>query len=101
MRQAGGIHRYAEVMLSIENSLGDLAFSWQVSQEQIPDIFKASVYNAVKRCFEVNGSLDGFASSGLLVRILDGEFHETDSNEGSFMIATFMAISNALASRNA
>lgn len=43
MRQAGGIHRYGEVMLSIENSLGDLAFSWQVSQEQIP-IFSKRPY---------------------------------------------------------
>ena len=99
VRQSGGLHRYGHVVLSVDNSPGaDLTFAWQVLPTQIPDVFKEAIYRGVRRSFDVGAQFDGVSSDGLLVRVVDGSFHETDSNEGSFEIAATQAFLKALKS---
>ena len=99
VRQSGGLHRYGHVILSVEASSGaDLSFAWEVLPEQIPDMFKDAVYRGVRRLFEADAQLDGYSPDGLLVRVVAGSFHQTDSNEGSFEMASMQAFEKALRS---
>lgn len=99
VRQSGGHHRYGHVVLSIEASPGAaLSFVWEVLPEQIPDMFKDAVYRGVRRSFDAGARFGGYSPDGLLVRVVAGSFHETDSNEGSFEMASMKALANALMS---
>ncbi|MGJ7501327.1 hypothetical protein ACSFA3_24235 [Variovorax sp. RHLX14] len=99
VRQSGGLHRYGHVVLSVEASSGaNLSFNWEVLPEQIPDMFKDAVYRGVRRSFEADAQFDGYSPDGLLVRVVAGSFHQTDSNEGSFEMASMQAFSKALTS---
>jgi elongation factor G len=101
VRQSGGLHRYGHVVLSVETSPSTaLLFDWQVLPVQIPDVFREAIFRGVRRSFKDGAQFDGVSSDGLLVRVVGGSFHETDSNEGSFEIAAMQAFSKALASRN-
>lgn len=99
VRQSGGLHRYGHVVLSVEASSGaELSFAWEVLPEQIPDMFKDAVYRGVRRSFEADATFDGYSPEGLLVRVVDGSFHQSDSNEGSFEMASMQAFAKALTS---
>lgn len=100
IRQAG-FPRFGHVLLSVEPSSKEgLAFRWDVLPEQIPEIFREAVYTGVRRSFEPGAQFGEYASDGLLVRVIGGSFHETDSNEGSFEIASMQAFARALTSGN-
>jgi hypothetical protein len=87
-------------LLSVEPSYKDgLSFQWDVLPEQIPEIFREAIYRGVSRSFEPEAQFGEFAPDGLLVRVIGGSFHETDSNEGSFEIASMQAFAHALMSR--
>src|SRR5690349_6443102 len=96
VRQAGGLHRYGHVVLIVESAPAELSFSWEVFAEQIPDMFKDAVYRGVSRSFEPGGLFGSYISHGLRVRVVDGSWHETDSNEGSFEIASALALKDAI-----
>lgn len=66
MRQSDGLQRYARVVLSVEASSGpEPSFTWDVSPEQIPDIFKDAVYLGVRQSFEADAQFDGYSPEGL------------------------------------
>ena len=96
VRQAGGMHRYGHVILLIEPTQAALSLSWEVSREQIPEAFKAAVYRGIKAQFQSGARLSNYSTNGLLIRIVDGSSHYTDSNEGSFEIAASLALLSAL-----
>ncbi|CAN7261425.1 hypothetical protein LJR129_001165 [Acidovorax sp. LjRoot129] len=99
VRQSGGLHRYGHVVLSIEAAPGaDLSFIWEVLPDQIPDMFRDAVYRGVRRSFEADAHFGGYSPDGLLIRVVAGSFHETDSNEGSFEMASMEALARALMS---
>lgn len=100
VRQNGGLHRYGHVVLLLEHALTGLSFSWEVSEKQIPAIFKEAIYRGVRCSFWPGEKFENYIPDGLLVRIVDGSSHENDSNEGSFEIASALAISMALASED-
>jgi translation elongation factor EF-G len=90
------MHRYGHVILSVEPTQTALSLSWEVSHKQIPEAFKAAVYRGVKAQFQSGGRLSKYNTNGLLIRIVDGSSHDTDSNEGSFEIAASFALLSAL-----
>lgn len=92
-----GFPRFGHVSLSVEPSSEDgLSFRWDVVPEQIPEMFREAVYKGVTRSFEPGAQFGEYAPDGLLVRVIGGSFHETDSNEGSFEIASMQAFAHAL-----
>ncbi|MRW92024.1 hypothetical protein GJ699_18685 [Duganella sp. FT80W] len=96
VRQSGGLHRYGQVVLIVESAPAELSFSWEVTARQIPELFKDAVYRGVSRSFEPGAMFGSYVSDGLRVRIIDGSYHEQDSNEGSFEIAATLALKDAL-----
>ena len=96
VRQAGGMHRYGHVILSVEPVQSSLLLAWEVSAAQIPDEFKEAVFRGIKAQFLPGARFDSYTADGLRIRIVDGSSHQTDSNEGSFEIASSLALLNAL-----
>lgn len=97
VRQSGGLHRYGHVVLVVETSADtDLSFAWEVLPEQIPGMFKDAVYRGVRRSFEPDAQFAGYSPDGLLVRVVAGSFHQIDSNEGSFEMASMQAFAKAV-----
>jgi hypothetical protein len=86
------------VVLSVEPSSGSgLSFQWEVSPEQIPEMFRDAVRRAVSRMFEPGAKFAQYEPDGILIRVVGGSSHDTDSNEGSFEIAAMEAFVMALA----
>lgn len=93
-----GFPRFGHVVLSVEPSFGSgLSFQWEVSQEQIPEMFRGSIQMGVSRTFEPGARFAQYEPDGILIRVVGGSCHETDSNEGSFEIAAMEAFVMALA----
>ncbi|MGK5003278.1 hypothetical protein [Janthinobacterium sp. LB2P70] len=96
VRQAGGMHRYGHVILSVEPAQTALSFAWEVSPTRIPEEFKAAVYRGIKAQFQPHARFGTYSTEGLLIRIVGGSSHAIDSNEGSFEIAASLALLGAL-----
>lgn len=96
VRQAGGMHRYGHVILSIEPVQTSLSLSWEVSPELIPEIFKNAAFRGIEAQFRPGAQFEQYTTDGLRIRIVDGSSHQTDSNEASFEIASSLALLNAL-----
>ncbi|MCC7705141.1 hypothetical protein IGS59_23125 [Janthinobacterium sp. GW460P] len=96
VRQAGGMHRYGHVVLSVEQAQAALSVTWEVSPTRIPEEFKAAVYRGIEAQFQPHARFGTYSTEGLLIRIVDGSSHAIDSNEGSFEIAASLALLRAL-----
>ena len=96
VRQAGGMHRYGHVILSVEQVHTALSFAWEVSPAQIPEEFRAAVCRGICAQFEPHARFGTYSTDGLLIRIVDGSSDSVDSNEGSFEIAASLALLSAL-----
>lgn len=96
VRQAGGMHRYGHVILTVEPAQTALSFTWEVSPTRIPEEFKAAVYRGIEAQFQPHARFGTYSTKGLLFRIVDGSSHAIDSNEGSFEIAASLALLKAL-----
>ena len=102
VRQAGSPGRYGHVVLLLEPAASaGLSFSWEVPRDQIPEMFEPSVCEGVRRWFVPGARFHGWACENTLVRIVGGSFHDTDSNEVSYMMAAAEAFSNAVAQAQA
>jgi elongation factor G len=101
IRQSGPIGRFGHVVLIVEQSSSErLEFSWQVPASAIPAMFQSAVVRGVTRLFEPGAKLAEFSPSSLHVRVVGGTFHPTDSNEGSYEVASANAFINAVSSRS-
>ena len=87
-RQTGGKGKYARVVLSVEpNDVGaGYEFLNKTVGGSIPKEFIKPVEEGVRAAL-TNGVLAGFPVVDVKVMVLDGAFHEVDSDEISFKIA--------------
>ena len=93
VRQAGPPGRYGHVVLTLQrDSKSGIHFSWEVCPDEIPEYFRDAVQKGVAEA----PLLERLRAEGVLVRILGGSSHPTDSNEGSYVIAAYMAAKAAL-----
>jgi len=97
IKQSGPIGRFAHVILIVESTFGSrIEFSWAAPQSSIPPEFRGSVERGVQRLFKDDARFTGFSPVGLLVRVVGGTFHPTDSNEISFELAASAAFIDAV-----
>ena len=94
IRQTGGAGHYAVVKLSIEPSPDGNQVVNEIKHGAIPGEFIPSIEQGIKESFE-SGVLAGYKAIDLKVTILDGAFHEEDSNGVDFKVATGMAFRDA------
>jgi elongation factor G len=98
VRQSGGRGQYGHVWIEFEPGEEGSGFVFEnkivggvVPREYIPAV-QAGIEESMK-----NGMLAGFPLLDLKARIVDGSYHDVDSNEMAFKIAGSMALKNAKA----
>ncbi|MDM5318383.1 elongation factor G [Fictibacillus sp. b24] len=98
VRQSGGRGQYGHVWVEFEPGEEGSGFVFEnkivggaVPREYIPAV-QAGIEESMK-----NGMLAGFPLLDLKARIVDGSYHDVDSNEMAFKIAGSMALKNAKA----
>jgi len=96
VRQTGGHGQYAHVVLEVEptDPGGGLLFENKIVGGIIPREFIPAVEKGVREGME-SGVLAGYPLIDILVRLVDGGYHEVDSSEIAFKIAGSMAIKDA------
>lgn len=96
IKQTGGRGQYGHVFLSVEPSepgVG-LEFVNKIVGGTIPREYIPAVEKGVKERME-SGVLAGYQLRDIRVTVLDGSYHEVDSNEMAFKIAASMAFEGA------
>ena len=93
IRQSGGRGQYGHCVLQIEPQTMGKGFEFinDVKQGRIPREFIPAVEKGVREALD-GGALAGYPIVDIKVTLLDGSYHEVDSNEMAFKIAGAMAL---------
>jgi elongation factor G len=96
IKQTGGRGQYGHVVLTVEPSEPGkgLEFVNKVVGGAIPKEYIPAIEKGVKERME-NGVIAGFPLRDIKVTVIDGSYHEVDSNEMAFKIAASMGFSDA------
>ena len=97
VRQSGGRGQYGHVVINLEPAEKGLGFVFEdkIVGGAIPREYIGSVEAGVKGALE-NGVLAGYPVVDVRVELVDGSFHEVDSNEIAFRVAGSMALKAAI-----
>ena len=95
-KQSGGHGQFAEVYLKIEPNEAGFEFANAVVGGAIPKNFIPAVEKGVVEAME-RGPLAGCVVEKMKVTVYDGKFHDVDSSEMAFKIASRMAFRDAMA----
>jgi elongation factor G len=93
IRQSGGRGQYGHCVIEIEPQPMNKGFEFvnDISQGRIPREFIPAIEKGVREALD-GGALAGFPIVDIKVTLIDGSFHEVDSNEMAFKIAGAMAL---------
>jgi elongation factor G len=93
IRQSGGRGQYGHCILVIEPQPMNKGFEFvnDVKQGRIPREFIPAVEKGVREALD-GGALAGYPLVDIKVTLIDGSFHEVDSNEMAFKICGAMAL---------
>jgi len=96
IKQTGGRGQYGHVVLTVEPSeMGKgLEFVNKIVGGAIPKEYIPAIEKGVKERME-NGVIAGYPLRDIKVTVIDGSYHEVDSNEMAFKIAGSMGFSDA------
>jgi elongation factor G len=96
VRQSGGRGQYGHVYISVEpNEPGKgYEFENKTVGGSIPKEYIPAVDEGIKEALE-GGVVAGYPMVDVKVELIDGSYHDVDSNEGAFKIAGSMAIREA------
>ncbi len=97
VKQTGGHGQYGHVVLSLtplERGSGSV-FETKIVGGVIPKEYIPAVEKGVKEAVE-SGVLAGYPVVDLNVKLVDGSFHEVDSNEMAFKMAAIMCMREGL-----
>jgi valyl-tRNA synthetase len=96
IRQVGGTGNYAHVRLCISpNATGKgFAFSNETASEVLPEIFIPPIREGIQEAMR-DGVVEGHPLVDVKVTLVDGSYHEQDSNEIAFRIAASIAFKEA------
>lgn len=97
IKQFGGRGHYGHVLLQIEPGKrgSGFVFKDETKGEVIPKEFIPAVEAGVREALE-SGVLSGYPVIDIKVSLIGGSFHEVDSSEMAFKMASFQAIKEGL-----
>ncbi|CAN5882491.1 elongation factor G [soil metagenome] len=100
VRQTGGRGQYGHAVINAEhNDDQGYEFDNKIVGGVIPREYIPSVDKGIKEALD-NGVVAGYPVVDVKVELVDGSFHEVDSNEMAFHIAGSMAIQEAMKRAN-
>jgi elongation factor G len=96
VRQSGGKGQYGHVVLVVEpNEMGKgYAFENEIKGGAVPKEYIKPIEAGIVGAMET-GVLAGFPMVDMKVTLIDGSYHEVDSNEMAFKIASSMCLKEA------
>jgi len=96
VKQTGGRGQYGHCkIVARPTSEGDFVFNNKVTGGSIPREFIKPIEQGIREAIET-GPLAGYPLNGVEVDLMEGTYHEVDSNEMAFKIAGSMAIQDAM-----
>jgi len=97
VRQTTGRGQYGHVCLKIEprDAVGGFEFVESIKDGTVPREFIPAIKRGLEDALS-NGILAGFPVVGVKVTLLDGSYHEVDSDENAFRIAASMAFKDGM-----
>lgn len=98
VRQSGGRGQYGHVWLQLEPLEKGKGFEFEngIIGGTVPKEYVPAVEKGVKEAME-SGGLAGYPMVDMKVTLVDGSYHEVDSNEMAFKIAASMALKDGAA----
>ncbi|AGK99225.1 elongation factor G [Clostridium pasteurianum] len=96
VRQSGGRGQYGHCWIEIEPAEGEYTFENAVVGGSIPKEYIQPIDDGIREASE-SGVLAGYKTINFKVKVVDGSYHDVDSNEMAFKIAGSMAFKNAMA----
>ncbi len=95
-KQSGGRGMYGHVVFNVEplDRGGGIVFENKTSGGSIPQEFIPAVEKGVKEAAEA-GVLAGYPVTDMKIQLIDGSYHEVDSNEMAFKMAASMGFKEA------
>jgi elongation factor G len=93
IRQSGGRGQYGHCVIEVEPQPMNKGFEFvnDISQGRIPREFIPAIEKGVREALD-GGALAGFPIVDIKVTLVDGSYHEVDSNEMAFKICGAMAL---------
>lgn len=97
VKQTGGRGQYGHVVFNIEPAPpgSGIVFVDETKGGVIPKEFIPAVEKGVREAAE-GGVLAGYPVTDVMVHLVDGSFHEVDSNEMAFKMAASLAFKNGI-----
>ncbi|MBM4134587.1 MAG: elongation factor G [Nitrospira sp.] len=101
IKQTGGRGQYGHVVLTVEPAEPGVGFEFlnKVVGGAIPREYIPAIEKGVKERMEA-GVLAGYPLRDVCVKLIDGSYHDVDSNEMAFKIAGSMALNEACKKAN-
>ena len=98
VRQSGGKGQYGDVEIEIEPGEKGKGFIFEnnIIGGAIPKEYIPAVEKGIRETLD-GGIIAGYPMVDVLVRLVDGSYHEVDSSEMAFKIAGSMAVKDAVA----
>ncbi len=96
VRQSGGKGQFGHVIMKVKPTSDGAEFKFvnKIVGGSIPREYIPAVEKGAREAMS-NGPLAGFPLNGIYCELIDGNYHEVDSNELAFKIAGSMALQNA------
>jgi elongation factor G len=96
IRQTGGHGQYGHCKIRVKPAEPghEFVFDNQIRAGSIPKEFIKPIEQGIKEALET-GVLAGYPTTGVLVELYDGSYHDVDSSEVAFKIAGSMAYQDA------
>ena len=99
VRQSGGRGQYGHCWIEMTPHEGEYLFENGIVGGVVPREYVPAIDAGIKEASE-SGVLGGYQTINFKVRLVDGSYHDVDSNEMAFKIAGSMAFKNAMAKAN-
>lgn len=101
IKQTGGRGQYGHVILTVEPAESGVGFEFvnKIVGGAIPREYIPAIEKGVKERMEA-GVLAGYPLRDVRVKLIDGSYHDVDSNEMAFKIAGSMALNEACKKAN-
>ena len=99
VKQSGGRGQYGHVVFNMEPGPAGsgIVFLNEIRGGVIPSEFIPAIEKGVREAAD-GGVLAGYPVTDVVIHLVDGSFHEVDSNEMSFKMAASMAFKNGVQS---
>lgn len=97
-KQTGGKGKFADIEMQVEplrSEENSFEFVWNVTGGAIPKEYASSIEKGIRNAMS-NGVMGGFPVMNVKVTILDGSFHQVDSDALAFEICGNIAFREAL-----